>query len=143
MRVAGTTSNAVKGVGYMYKFQAPLALRSTETLGERLKKIAVRTNVKLQVQALSDMVNKLLDEVENLQSEDTDSDEMPFLNLRDEVRRFEIDLIQRALTRSQGSQVEAARLLGLNTTTLHEKIKRYRLHLPYLIQSNDRACARK
>ena len=122
----------------MKEFQAPFELprQSTASTAEYLKALAVRTNVKLHVQALSEMVNTLLDEVENLQTEPTDGDEMPFLNLRDEVRRFEIDLIQRALHRTHGSQVEAARLLGLNATTLHAKIKRYRLHLPYLFHTS-------
>lgn len=115
----------------MNRFQAPFELlqRTTE------KTPAVRNNVKLHVQALSEMVDALLDQLQALQSEPNDNDETPYLNLRDEVRRFEIDLITRALTRTNGSQVQAAKLLGLNATTLHAKIKRYRLHLPYLIQA--------
>jgi DNA-binding NtrC family response regulator len=45
----------------------------------------------------------------------------------DEVRRFEILLIERALWHSGGSQVRAASLLGLKTTTLNSKIKGYNI----------------
>jgi hypothetical protein len=47
----------------------------------------------------------------------------------DEVRRFEIILIERALLHSHGSQVRAASLLGLKTTTLNSKIKGYNINL--------------
>jgi DNA-binding protein Fis len=47
------------------------------------------------------------------------------INLYQEVRRFETWLIKRALQETDGNQSRAARLLGLNTSTLHEKMKRY------------------
>lgn len=47
------------------------------------------------------------------------------INFYEEVRRFEINLIQRALIRSGGHQKRAASLLGLQATTLHSKIKQY------------------
>ena len=46
----------------------------------------------------------------------------------DEVKRFEIDLIRRALDQTSGHQSRAARLLGLNATTLNSKIKSYNIH---------------
>jgi DNA-binding NtrC family response regulator len=49
------------------------------------------------------------------------------VNFYDEVRRFEIDLIRRALDQTGGHQSRAARLLGLNATTLNSKIKTYNL----------------
>jgi transcriptional regulator with GAF, ATPase, and Fis domain len=45
----------------------------------------------------------------------------------DEVKKFEIDLIQRALDQTSGHQSRAARLLGLNATTLNSKIKSYNI----------------
>jgi DNA-binding NtrC family response regulator len=45
----------------------------------------------------------------------------------DEVKRFEIDLILRALEQTGGHQSRAARLLGLNATTLNSKIKSYNI----------------
>ena len=49
------------------------------------------------------------------------------LSLHDEVQRFERELIQSALARTNGSQVRAARLLGVKHTTLNAKIKRYKI----------------
>jgi transcriptional regulator with GAF, ATPase, and Fis domain len=49
------------------------------------------------------------------------------IDLAEEIRRLEIRLIKRALERTKGHQVNAARLLGLKVTTLHAKIKRYDL----------------
>lgn len=43
----------------------------------------------------------------------------------DEVKKFEIDLIKRALEQTGGHQSRAAKLLGLNATTLNSKIKNY------------------
>lgn len=45
----------------------------------------------------------------------------------EEVRKFEIRVIKRALLHARGSQRKTARLLGINTSTLNSKIKRYRI----------------
>jgi DNA-binding NtrC family response regulator len=50
------------------------------------------------------------------------------VNFYDEVKRFEIDLIRRALDQTGRHQSRAARLLGLNATTLNSKIKSYNIH---------------
>jgi DNA-binding NtrC family response regulator len=49
------------------------------------------------------------------------------VNFYDEVRRFEIALIRRALEQTGGHQSRAARLLGMNATTLNSKIKTYNI----------------
>lgn len=49
------------------------------------------------------------------------------LDFYDEVSRFEIDLIKRALLQTGGHQVHAARLLNLKVTTLNSKIKHYNI----------------
>ncbi|HEX8098434.1 MAG TPA: helix-turn-helix domain-containing protein, partial [Pyrinomonadaceae bacterium] len=51
------------------------------------------------------------------------------INFYDEVRRFEIELIRRALEQTGGHQSRAARLLGMNATTLNSKIKTYNINL--------------
>src|SRR5687768_11154940 len=43
---------------------------------------------------------------------------------------YERNLLQWALARTGGNQKEAAALLGIRPTTLHEKLKRLRLSLP-------------
>lgn len=50
------------------------------------------------------------------------------VNFYDEVKKFEIDLLRRALEQTGGHQSRAARLLGLNATTLNSKIKTYNIH---------------
>lgn len=49
------------------------------------------------------------------------------ISFYDEVSKFQIELIQRALELTNGHQSRAAKLLGMNTTTLNSKIKYYRL----------------
>jgi transcriptional regulator with PAS, ATPase and Fis domain len=49
------------------------------------------------------------------------------VRLHEEVRRFEIDLIRSALSRTAGNQTRAAQLLGVKITTLNTKIKRYKI----------------
>lgn len=78
----------------------------------------------------------LLDEAESLDHENAlaeTSATVENLNLKagvdffDEVRRFEMRLIRRALELTGGNQARAARLLNLGTTTLNYKIKSYRM----------------
>lgn len=57
----------------------------------------------------------------------TDIDLARGVNFYDEVKKFEIDLIRRALEQTAGHQSRAARLLGLNATTLNSKIKSYNI----------------
>jgi len=57
------------------------------------------------------------------------------MSFYEEVRRFEIGLITRALQRAQGKQKEAARLLNLKATTLNAKMKQYDM------RGNERASA--
>ena len=52
----------------------------------------------------------------------------PGVDFSEEVRRFEADLIRRALTRTGGHQRRAARLLNLKVTTLNALIKRHRIN---------------
>lgn len=55
------------------------------------------------------------------------------MSFYEEVRRFEIRLITRALRQAHGKQSTAARLLGLKPTTLNAKMKQYQM------RGNDRA----
>ena len=57
------------------------------------------------------------------------------MSFYEEVRRFEIGLIARALRRAHGKQNAAARLLGLKATTLNAKMKQYQM------RGNERASA--
>jgi len=63
--------------------------------------------------------------------DDLEASELPPLNedfdFYNEVQRFEILLIKKALRVTGGSQIKAARLLKLNATTLNSKIKSYQI----------------
>jgi len=49
--------------------------------------------------------------------------------LTEEVRHFEADMIRIALVQTGGGQRRAARLLGMKITTLHRKIKQYKIDI--------------
>jgi DNA-binding NtrC family response regulator len=90
-------------------------------------RVETEANIKLHIEALRELAQAFVKEVEDLggdrQAQSTTDD----LTFYDEVRRFEINLICRALIRAGGQQNRAARLLGVKTTTLNSKIKRYRI----------------
>ena len=52
------------------------------------------------------------------------------IDFYDEVRRFEVNLIKQALLYTNGKQKAAAGLLNLNASTLHSKMKFYRIEVP-------------
>lgn len=75
------------------------------------------------LQELSDAISGALEAMDRFQPADVRHG----ISFYDEVRRFEIDLIQKALKATSGSQKRAAQLLRLNTTTLNTKIKSYNI----------------
>ena len=83
---------------------------------------------------IGNATDELLNAVDCLK-QTTTSNSNHNLNLDDEVRKFEADLIRAALVRTGGNQARAARLLGVKHTTLNAKIKRYQL----LFGSENRA----
>src|SRR3954471_17541089 len=78
-----------------------------------------------RLSSLRDVAVELLNAVDCLKQ--TTSNSTQNLNLDEEVRKFEADLIRAALVRTNGNQARAARLLGVKHTTLNAKIKRYQL----------------
>jgi DNA-binding NtrC family response regulator len=79
-----------------------------------------------RLEALREVALNLLTEVESLQRAQPPHPDRK-LRLHDEVRQFEIDLIRTTLDRTNGNQTRAARLLGVNLTTLNTKVKRYKI----------------
>ncbi|HRH42403.1 MAG TPA: helix-turn-helix domain-containing protein [Pyrinomonadaceae bacterium] len=57
------------------------------------------------------------------------------INLHEEMRMFEVHLIQSALERTGGHQTRAAQLLGINLTTLHNKLKRLNISAQDLVNA--------
>jgi transcriptional regulator with GAF, ATPase, and Fis domain len=71
-------------------------------------------------------LSQAVDELEDFQTSPL-TDQFDFY---DEVRRFEISLIRKALKTTRGCQLAAARLLRLKPTTLNSKIKTYQIYTP-------------
>lgn len=79
-----------------------------------------------RAQVLKDLALALLSEVQTL-GDNQAMEAGGGIDFYDEVRRFEIELIQRALKKTGGHQMRAARLLNVKVTTLNSKIKRYHI----------------
>jgi len=76
---------------------------------------------------LSELLQALTAAAEALETE-TQSQSFQDTDFYEAVRSYEISLIQRALRSTAGNQAKAARLLHLKQTTLHGKIKQYKIH---------------
>ena len=55
------------------------------------------------------------------------------IDFYEEVKRFEVDLIQRALWVTGGNQARAAHLLRMKVTTLNSKIKHYGINIAIIL----------
>ncbi|MDQ6652364.1 MAG: hypothetical protein M3Y84_06435 [Acidobacteriota bacterium] len=80
------------------------------------------------ITTLKELTFRLLRELQSIGEVDSLSLENG-LDFYDEVRRFEVDLITRALLQTGGHQGRAAGLLHLKITTLNSKIKHYKIVL--------------
>lgn len=80
------------------------------------------------ITSLRELTFKLLRQVESIGEVHT-TDIESGIDFYDEVSRFEIDLIKRALVQTGGHQRRAARLLNLRVTTLNSKIKHYNIRM--------------
>jgi len=76
------------------------------------------------LRVVASKLNKAVEELEDFQTTPL-TDQFDYY---DEVRRFEISLIRKALRTTSGCQLRAAKLLRLKPTTLNSKIKTYRIY---------------
>jgi DNA-binding NtrC family response regulator len=81
----------------------------------------------MRMAAVQDLANTLLTEIKGI-GELTELNLAGGINMKDEMRRYEIELIRLALRLNGNNQVRAARMLGIKPTTLNAKIKRLRIH---------------
>ena len=102
--------------------------------GSPLDANGVGENVDVRLNTLRETVLALLEEVESL-AISRPVDLKRGARYSDEVRQFEVNLIRTALGRTSGSQIRAAKLLGLKPTTLNAKIKRYNIAPTYQPQA--------
>jgi transcriptional regulator with GAF, ATPase, and Fis domain len=115
------------------KSTALLEADSSETLShvEQLEAAPVpgeESNSYSKIETLKDLTFRILREVQSMHDVSTPSIDSG-IDFYDEVTRFEIDLIKRALLHTGGHQGRAARLLNLKITTLNSKIKHYGIEL--------------
>jgi DNA-binding NtrC family response regulator len=106
----------------------PGNVRELENIIERA--VVIAPGDELTVECLRPEVRDpqlAMDMIRSTEGKSGDIDISRGVNFYDEVKRFEIDLIRRALEQTGGHQSRAARLLGLNATTLNSKIKTYNL----------------
>jgi DNA-binding NtrC family response regulator len=86
-----------------------------------------------QLEALKVLSETLLREVEALRSKTKSEEEITSdvvkgkIDLDEEVKNYEMELIRCALIRTGGRQRRAARLLNVKISTLNAKIKRYNI----------------
>ena len=109
-----------------------ISKRPLRGLPSRMRKAAPSQ----RLEKIREMASALLDEAASLDHENSlaeASATIESLNPKsgvdffEEVRRFEMHLIRRALELTGGNQARAARMLGLGTTTLNYKIKSYEI----------------
>jgi DNA-binding NtrC family response regulator len=89
---------------------------------------------KRKVELLKDVALILLSEIEALECVRS-VNISEGINLHEEMRMFEVHLIQSALERTGGHQTRAAQLLGINLTTLHNKLKRLNISANDLVNA--------
>jgi transcriptional regulator with GAF, ATPase, and Fis domain len=90
--------------------------------GASPKPILLRDKIRL----LEQLIGELLPGLASLIEERVPDIEQG-LDFYEEVSRFEIAMIKKALIVVGGNQAKAARLLNLNATTLNSKLKQYHL----------------
>jgi DNA-binding NtrC family response regulator len=92
--------------------------------------------VENRLEALKVLSNTIIHEIEALK-EARGNDLLGKIDLAAEVQRFEEDLIRCALLRANGNQRRAAQLLGVRTSTLNMKIKRFGISPSGLYQEKE------
>lgn len=109
-------------------YHYPGNVRELENIIERA--VVIATTDELTVDCLRPEVRDPASALESIRSAEGASGSVDLakgVNFYDEVKKFEIDLIRKALDQTGGHQSRAARLLGLNATTLNSKIKSYNI----------------
>jgi transcriptional regulator with GAF, ATPase, and Fis domain len=99
-------------------------------MGYILGNLNINTNVTNRIEALKTLTKLLLHEVESLSELSPTKHRQPTeidISLNEKVQQYEVDLICNAMLAANGNQRQAAKMLGMKTTTLHAKIRRYEI----------------
>lgn len=95
-----------------------------------LENLKANNQAASRIEALKTLTKLLLHEIESLAEISPSKGDLPkekVTNLNDTVQRYEVTLICNALLESRGNQSKAAKRLGMKTSTLHAKIRRYEI----------------
>ena len=103
------------------------AVNGEENFNVNHENRAVGDSVEVQIGVLKEVALSLLHQLDVIKRGYGGGQAVEGRSLHDEVREFEIELINSALARTHGHQRRAAGLLGLKVTTLNAKIKRYNI----------------
>lgn len=106
-------------------------------LPQRVDDGALEKPLNLRIQWFKAQLRAFLAEVDAL-ADFRDLDIQQGINFQEEVRRFEIDLIRLALRQTGGHQRRASILLKMKRSTLHAKIKLYRISVSDLRDARQR-----
>ena len=90
--------------------------------------------LKRRLEVMREIVSMLADEIDSLGFVRSINIRQG-IDMHDEVRRFEVHLVQAALERTGGHLTNAAKLLGVNLTTLHNKIKRLNISVDDIVSA--------
>ncbi len=82
------------------------------------------------------LATTLITEIELLKIDEEVSIEEENFSLSDKVKEFEIKIIKLALLKTGGNQTHAAKLVGVKNSTLHNKIKTYKIE-PFKFEPPD------
>lgn len=110
----------------MSSSKAALDERGIRTQGQTFDDGQVGLAFGVQLESLKGLALELMDLVVRMEESRPRGPRLP-LRLSEEVRLFEKGLIENALKLTGGNQTRAARLLGVKLTTLHTKIRKYRI----------------
>jgi len=91
-------------------------------------------NFKHKLAILRDVVLQVIEEIDSLEYVRSVNIRRG-INLHEEMRMFEVHLVQSALERTGGHQTRAAQLLGINLTTLHNKLKRLNISAENIVNA--------
>jgi DNA-binding NtrC family response regulator len=104
----------------------PIDTNENENFNDIRGSKVARDSVDVQIGVLKEVALSLLRQLDVIKATSR-TQPVEGRSLHDEVREFEIELINSALARTHGHQRKAAGLLGLKVTTLNAKMKRYNI----------------
>ena len=114
----------------------PVDKTESDNFTKNVESRANRESMEVQLGVLKEVALSLLRQLDVIKTS-TRSPRGDGRSLHDEVRDFEIEMINSALAQTHGHQRKAAGLLGLKVTTLNAKLKRYNIMSRFYMPVGD------